>query len=459
MIRRPPRSTLFPYTTLFRSWDTSIADHSVPNQGTLAYALEKAADKGFGSVTLGPGDFHLQTKKLSVPPLTELKGASSSTVLHVEHGDVGIELGYLGGTQAQAYLDSFAVVANASSTSNLIATVESASSYAVMGGSRLRNLKLTNIGPSAWGIALYNVLEWELGSNRIATAGGGGLLVSNTLTSSAINWGDMFVTNLQIWLNGGGGVGIRCAGNATASGLINDILFSRAQIQVTGAAAGFTGVEFVGCRDIVFLRSDFENLENVFTAADSAGGVLEIHNGFIHCSASTIANAPVLGYRMFGIANTGALAATSSIPVGKPGGNMTFTGSGQLPYNQLGSGTQTLAMAQPSIIQKGADYTILSSESGVGFSNKWATVPITFTVPPVSELPSVTVKNKLYVLQAQPITMQAQGTDVIYAPSGTSSGGGTYTNTSATIGDFVEYECVDHGVIMVLAQRGTWVAA
>src|SRR5437588_5746461 len=26
MIRRPPRSTLFPYTTLFRSWETPLGD-------------------------------------------------------------------------------------------------------------------------------------------------------------------------------------------------------------------------------------------------------------------------------------------------------------------------------------------------------------------------------------------------------------------------------------------------
>src|SRR5256885_9964348 len=29
MIRRPPRSTLFPYTTLFRSWETQQAEHPV----------------------------------------------------------------------------------------------------------------------------------------------------------------------------------------------------------------------------------------------------------------------------------------------------------------------------------------------------------------------------------------------------------------------------------------------
>src|SRR3712207_8705242 len=31
MIRRPPRSTLFPYTTLFRSWDRRlVSDHVAP---------------------------------------------------------------------------------------------------------------------------------------------------------------------------------------------------------------------------------------------------------------------------------------------------------------------------------------------------------------------------------------------------------------------------------------------
>src|SRR3712207_7393492 len=32
MIRRPPRSTLFPYTTLFRSWDKQIAKKSDQRQ-------------------------------------------------------------------------------------------------------------------------------------------------------------------------------------------------------------------------------------------------------------------------------------------------------------------------------------------------------------------------------------------------------------------------------------------
>src|SRR3712207_8773129 len=41
MIRRPPRSTLFPYTTLFRSWQRVVA-------GVLIIALFAAAGAGVG---------------------------------------------------------------------------------------------------------------------------------------------------------------------------------------------------------------------------------------------------------------------------------------------------------------------------------------------------------------------------------------------------------------------------
>src|SRR3712207_7046139 len=30
MIRRPPRSTLFPYTTLFRSWTRTLSENNLP---------------------------------------------------------------------------------------------------------------------------------------------------------------------------------------------------------------------------------------------------------------------------------------------------------------------------------------------------------------------------------------------------------------------------------------------
>src|SRR5438034_3233557 len=49
MIRRPPRSTLFPYTTLFRSLKRSLeAGHPV--------RLERTASIADGLITLGVGD-------------------------------------------------------------------------------------------------------------------------------------------------------------------------------------------------------------------------------------------------------------------------------------------------------------------------------------------------------------------------------------------------------------------
>src|SRR2546430_992015 len=47
MIRRPPRSTLFPYTTLFRSLAESIVDHNSQNnasQDDIAQALKQLND-------------------------------------------------------------------------------------------------------------------------------------------------------------------------------------------------------------------------------------------------------------------------------------------------------------------------------------------------------------------------------------------------------------------------------
>src|SRR5258708_10974574 len=43
MIRRPPRSTLFPYTTLFRSHTAPVARHLGANAGVLG----RAAQRGF----------------------------------------------------------------------------------------------------------------------------------------------------------------------------------------------------------------------------------------------------------------------------------------------------------------------------------------------------------------------------------------------------------------------------
>src|SRR5258708_21641637 len=47
MIRRPPRSTLFPYTTLFRSWQQynelggAVDANDQPNAGNAAYVADR----------------------------------------------------------------------------------------------------------------------------------------------------------------------------------------------------------------------------------------------------------------------------------------------------------------------------------------------------------------------------------------------------------------------------------
>src|SRR3712207_7110051 len=46
MIRRPPRSTLFPYATLFRSGPTPIASRSAPTGAAHAPRLAHRLDRG-----------------------------------------------------------------------------------------------------------------------------------------------------------------------------------------------------------------------------------------------------------------------------------------------------------------------------------------------------------------------------------------------------------------------------
>src|SRR5438067_7886628 len=44
MVRRPPRSTLFPYTTLFRSDERHLSDRRLPVLRHVAHARRDAAD-------------------------------------------------------------------------------------------------------------------------------------------------------------------------------------------------------------------------------------------------------------------------------------------------------------------------------------------------------------------------------------------------------------------------------
>src|SRR2546430_12213158 len=60
MIRRPPRSTLFPYTTLFRSSRSSDASASVTVTPTLT--LTKLQDIAFGSHSSSEGTDRKSTR-------------------------------------------------------------------------------------------------------------------------------------------------------------------------------------------------------------------------------------------------------------------------------------------------------------------------------------------------------------------------------------------------------------
>src|SRR3712207_8416087 len=60
MIRRPPRSTLFPYTTLFRSFGDDGDDRIVTGDGHDGSGEVKDGD-GTGVVDGGPGDDRIIT--------------------------------------------------------------------------------------------------------------------------------------------------------------------------------------------------------------------------------------------------------------------------------------------------------------------------------------------------------------------------------------------------------------
>src|SRR3712207_7200029 len=53
MIRRPPRSTLFPYTTLFRSYDALIHRFTVPAADTYYVRAASYGNNDAGSYDLG----------------------------------------------------------------------------------------------------------------------------------------------------------------------------------------------------------------------------------------------------------------------------------------------------------------------------------------------------------------------------------------------------------------------
>src|SRR5256885_11971343 len=66
MIRRPPRSPLFPYTTLFRSIRTSRSFESPPR------AQKSAANSSALESWLGGVDYRISPHVLRKPPVTRL---------------------------------------------------------------------------------------------------------------------------------------------------------------------------------------------------------------------------------------------------------------------------------------------------------------------------------------------------------------------------------------------------
>src|SRR3712207_8192844 len=76
MIRRPPRSTLFPYTTLFRSHDDRLADHV-------------AAPRRVGAlVGAGVGDGEVLHDHLGGAAREPLRGDRKSTRLNSSHANI-----------------------------------------------------------------------------------------------------------------------------------------------------------------------------------------------------------------------------------------------------------------------------------------------------------------------------------------------------------------------------------
>src|SRR5256885_12980412 len=75
MIRRPPRSTLFPYTTLFRSEVVERADTWLPTFNELDEHTDSAVDRkstrlNSSHLVISYAVFCLKKKKLALPDLS-----------------------------------------------------------------------------------------------------------------------------------------------------------------------------------------------------------------------------------------------------------------------------------------------------------------------------------------------------------------------------------------------------
>src|SRR3712207_7538562 len=61
MIRRPPRSTLFPYTTLFRSWKYGTPPVGNANYAWLQHFVHKLSPSGTAGIVLANGSMNSNT--------------------------------------------------------------------------------------------------------------------------------------------------------------------------------------------------------------------------------------------------------------------------------------------------------------------------------------------------------------------------------------------------------------
>src|ERR1051326_8497552 len=95
MIRRPPRSTLFPYTTLFRSSGDGQADCT-----TVFQKMLDEAGKAKGGVVDMPAGRYRINGNLSIPANVTLQGIyrvpPTSSALPAEHLNGSVLLAYAG---------------------------------------------------------------------------------------------------------------------------------------------------------------------------------------------------------------------------------------------------------------------------------------------------------------------------------------------------------------------------
>src|SRR2546427_13232791 len=109
MIRRPPRSTLFPYTTLFRSYVTTDRDAEFHQLAYLDLATKKHTALT-GHITWGEEDFDLSRDGKWLAFVTNEDGVS---MLHVLETATGKErpvtrspVGVIGGLQGDPHSTS-----------------------------------------------------------------------------------------------------------------------------------------------------------------------------------------------------------------------------------------------------------------------------------------------------------------------------------------------------------------